>query len=287
MDIPRSGAPFAAALDTALTASGLTLDQVRARLCEHGARVSNATLSYWRRDLRRPETVSSLRAVDALERVLALPPGALTGLVGPPRPRGRIATQRETPRFAALSSALADPAEGTCEVVSAHDVFTVGVDGVDGGVRSRLVLRGLRGRVTRHLVRYESDAPTSTPELVDVAFCGAGRAVTAPGSGIIVAELLLDRPLRPGGFTVVEYEMCAPAGPIAGEYYRRIGSAMTEYTQLVRFEGRPPARCRAYRREDLATPGGRPTPLHIGRSRTTCVVERGAAPGVVVTAWDW
>ena len=88
--------PFSATLHLAIEASGLTLEQVRQELASRGAFVSMATLSYWRRGLSRPERPESLLAVDSLEDVLGLSTGALSGQLGPRRPRGRIAARRES-----------------------------------------------------------------------------------------------------------------------------------------------------------------------------------------------
>ncbi|XVQ83159.1 hypothetical protein ACQP2K_30595 [Microbispora siamensis] len=82
--------PFHVALRAAVEARGLTLeDRLRHRLEERGLRVGTTSLSYWQQGLRRPERAESLRAVRALEEILALPPRSLTDLLGPPMPRGR------------------------------------------------------------------------------------------------------------------------------------------------------------------------------------------------------
>ncbi|MEV0678556.1 XRE family transcriptional regulator [Actinosynnema sp. NPDC050436] len=281
------GGAFAEALDGGIAACGLTLDRVRHRLAERGVDVSNATLSYWRRGLRRPEGAGSLRAVQTLERVLGLPPASLITLLGPPRPRGRWLVRPEAPQVAELARLLDDPAEGRCEVVSAHDVFTVAGDRSERGVRSRLVLRGVRGRVGRYLVRYQADGPGSAPALLAAHFCRVGRVVGDPGSGLVVAELLLDRPLTAGRHAVVEYEMCAPAGPAVEVYYRRLAGPVAEYSQIVRFEGDPPMWCGTFRKADFASPEHDAEQAQVGPSGTTCLVAFDERPGVVGTRWRW
>lgn len=284
---PRAGASFAYALDAAIAARGLTLNGIRRELAGHGVEISTATLSYWRRDLRWPEGERSLRAVGLLERVLRLPAATLTSLVGPRRPRGRWVNRPETPAVAALAAELDDPGQGRCRIVSVQDVFTVRANGTERGTRSRLVLRGVRGQVTRHLVRYQSDEPSCTPELVATDFCRPGRVVIDPATGLLVAELLLDRPLTAGEHTVVEYEVRAAPGPTVTYYYRRLATPVVECSQLVRFEGTPPARCHSYWRDDLESPMTATGPLPLGPSRTSCFVEHGVPSGVVGTTWRW
>ncbi|WNV85198.1 hypothetical protein [Umezawaea sp. Da 62-37] len=189
--ILRTGT-FAEALDAAITARGLTLDRLRHHLSEQGMDVSLATLSYWRRSLRRPERPESLRAVQALEALLGLPASSLVTLIGPPRPRGRW-LRRPEEADPALVARFGDGDDGGHDVVSAHDVFTVAEDRSERGVRSRLVLRGARGRVTRRVVKYQADDPRYPPELTDVRFCRTGLVQHDAQTGLLVAELLLDR----------------------------------------------------------------------------------------------
>lgn len=78
--------PFHAALRAAVAARGLTLQSVRHRLARRGIQVGVTSLSYWRQGRRRPERPESMRAVQALEEILELPPHALTRLLGPRHP---------------------------------------------------------------------------------------------------------------------------------------------------------------------------------------------------------
>src|SRR5689334_9350100 len=80
---------FAEALAKAVEASGLSLERIQHHLELRGVQVSLSTLSYWRRGRSRPERPESLQAVAALEEILKLTPGTLTGSLGDKRPRGR------------------------------------------------------------------------------------------------------------------------------------------------------------------------------------------------------
>ncbi|OLR93172.1 helix-turn-helix domain-containing protein [Actinokineospora bangkokensis] len=281
----RNGS-FAEALDAAIRARGLTLDRLRYHLAEQGMDVSAATLSYWRHNRRRPEKPESLRAVRALEGLLGVPADSLITLLGPPRPRGRW-VNRGVGAAGALMAQFDDPDEGVHEVVSAHDVFTVAGDRSERGVRSRLVLRGTRGLVTRRLVKYQADDPEFPPELIDVRFCRTGRVRSDPAAGLIVVELLLDRALGAGEHAVVEYEVAAKPGPPVEHYYRQLTHPMAEYSQQIQFEGPPPAWCHGFRQRALSGPEERTEPLPVGPSGSSCLVGINLPPGVVGTRWAW
>ncbi|GFN04613.1 hypothetical protein Smic_31690 [Streptomyces microflavus] len=85
---------FPTALRDALGRRGLSLERVSERLRARGIGVSQATLSSWQRGRSQPERARSLRAVEVLEEILDLPGGALRSLLGPRRPRGRVAPAR-------------------------------------------------------------------------------------------------------------------------------------------------------------------------------------------------
>ncbi|GLZ40071.1 XRE family transcriptional regulator [Actinokineospora sp. NBRC 105648] len=289
--ILRTGS-FAEALDAAITVRGLTLDRLRYHLAGRGIDVSVATLSYWRRDRRRPERAESLRAVEALEVLLGLPRSSLITLLGPPRPRGRWMNRTDAidPLAGAgadLLTRFEDPDEGRYGLISAHDVFTVRADRAERGVRSRVVLRAEQGRVTRFLAKYRSDDPEFPPELIDVRFCRTGRVLSDDRTGLIVAELLLDRPLRTGEHAVVEYEISGRPGPPVEFYYRQFTEPIAEYSQQVQFEGTPPVECHGFRRDDLEQPEQATDPLPVGPSRASCLVGVNLSPGVVGTRWRW
>ncbi|AHH98740.1 hypothetical protein KALB_5378 [Kutzneria albida DSM 43870] len=277
------GGSFAEVLDAAIAVRGLTLDRLRFHLGERGVDVSVATLSYWRHNKRRPERPESMRAVRVLEEVLGLPPTALITLLGPPKPRGRRVRHAGMP----LEQRLHKPDEGQYAVVSAHDVFTVGSDRLERGTWSRLVLRGEHGRVTRCLVRYRADHPQFPPALTGVRFCRAGRIATEPDTGLMVAELLLDRPLGAGEHAVVEYRMAAEPGLPVDNYSRRFREPVAEYSQQIQFEGTLPKRCHSFHMSDFDVPERVVERLEVGPSDSTCFVRINLSAGVIGTRWTW
>ncbi|GLZ42896.1 XRE family transcriptional regulator [Actinokineospora sp. NBRC 105648] len=282
----RSGT-FAEALDAAIASSGLTLDRVRHRLAEQGVDVSLATLSYWRRNVRRPERPESLRAVRSLERVLGLPVTSLITLLGPPRPRGRWLNRPAPATSPVFSSPFDDPDDGTFVLANAHDLFTVDEDRAGHGVRSRLVLRGETGTVTKCVLKYQGHAPVVLPVLTDVRFCRVGRTAAEPEIGRISMELLLDRPLHAGDHAVIEYEVMETPGHRIDYCYRQFFRRAAGYSQQVEFAGKPPARCHSYRQADLSAPETIAGSLPLGPSRTTLQFGRDVPPGIVGTRWHW
>lgn len=73
--------PFAVSLRAAIRARGLGLERIRYRLRARGTPVSLATLSHWQSGRCQPERPESLAALAALEEILEVPRGSLTGLL--------------------------------------------------------------------------------------------------------------------------------------------------------------------------------------------------------------
>ena len=73
--------PFHLALRTALSVRGLPLHRVQHHLAHRGVKLGVTSLSYWQQGVRRPRRPESLRAVRALEDVLALPDDSLLRLL--------------------------------------------------------------------------------------------------------------------------------------------------------------------------------------------------------------
>ncbi|MFC7732668.1 hypothetical protein [Actinomadura keratinilytica] len=130
---------FAGALRQAIRGSGLTLERIRHRLACRGVSVSVATLSYWQRGRSRPR---SRPVVAALEEILQVPAGTLTGLLDdPPGPgsaagRGAAGWGDRADRARAAADLWPDPelyarvvgqldrsADHRLERLSAHDVY--------------------------------------------------------------------------------------------------------------------------------------------------------------------
>jgi hypothetical protein len=292
---------FAEALHSAIEASGLSLDRIRSALAGQGVRISVTTLSYWRRGRSQPERASSVRAVALLEELLGLPATALSGLLGPPRPRGRwvagavpdglpvAAIWPEEQRVAQVFEELDAPPIGELERLSIHDAYYVDARRVGHLLRMRQVVRATVPGVTRCLVVHKADeGATGCPEIGSVRHARLGRVRRCPEIGLLVAELLLDRPLALGDSTVFEYEVeTPPGGPTTG-YGRRFAVPVREYVLQVHFDpAAVPAHCERYERAPGAGADRLRQRLWIGASASAHVLATEQAPGQTGIRWEW
>ncbi|MFJ9445571.1 XRE family transcriptional regulator [Kitasatospora sp. NPDC101235] len=292
---------FADTLHLAIEASGLSLDRIRAALAGRGVRVSVTTLSYWRRGRSQPERASSLRAVHLLEELLGLPHSALSSLLGPPRPRGRWAAAANTchlgledvwpgeQEIANIFAELNAPPAGELERLSIHDSYYVDAERRGNLLRMRQVVRATVGGVGRCLVVHMADEEAAgCPEITSVRHGRLGRVRRRPEAGLIVAELMLDRPLGLGDSTVFEYEVEIPPGGPTMEYSRRFATPVREYVLQVHFDpAAVPAHCERYDREPGADVDHRREQLWIGASASAHVLAPDQQPGHIGIRWEW
>ncbi len=166
--------PFHEALRAAIAASGLSLDRIQDRLSRRGTPVASATLSSWQSGRYQPERQRSLAALAVLEDVLRLPPGALTGLLGPPRPRGRwLPPDGDHPDLArawsdhhdltAALAALDTRWDDSLTRLSCHNRVDVDADRRVRSMTSRRVLRAEADGADRWIAVYRLDTPGPGP----------------------------------------------------------------------------------------------------------------------------
>ncbi|GAA0663391.1 hypothetical protein GCM10010193_13480 [Kitasatospora atroaurantiaca] len=299
--VPASAGSFAEALHAAIEASGLSLDRIRAALAQQGVRVSITTLSYWRRGRSQPERATSLRAVHLLEELLGLPHAALSSLLGPPRPRGRWVTpavsdslrvQDVWPGEREMYDVFAEldaPPSGELERLSIHDAYFVDAQQRGYMLRMRQVVRATVSGVARCLVVHKADdEATGCPEITSVRQARLGRVRRRPEIGLLVAELLLDRPLGLGDSTVFEYEVEIPPGDPTTNYARFFAVPVREYVLQVHFDpSAVPAHCERFDREPGEETDKRRQQLWIGASASAHVLAPDQAPGQVGIRWEW
>ncbi|GAA2066444.1 hypothetical protein GCM10009839_92810 [Catenulispora yoronensis] len=297
----RTG-PFSAVLHLAIEASGLTLEEVRARLVGQGAHVSLASLSYWRRGRSRPERAESLRVVHALEQVLDLPVDALISQLGPRRPRGRwlsrpLGTLDPTAAWNAdtgLGELLDEvaPVHSGVARLAIHDLYLVGPDREEVLVSTRMVVRSHVDRVSRMPVMYRQYEPDGRPPPVvrAVRGCRFGRLRSDPDSGFLVGELVLDRVLGVGETAVVEWEATGVSQPgVDTDFYHRVFPAhVGEYLLQVQFSPEAfPARCCSYTRRTETAPDRSTQDVWVGTTGLAHVVALDVQPGLVGLRWEW
>jgi hypothetical protein len=290
--------PFASALRAAIQARGLGLERIRDRLRTQGVSVSLATLSYWQSGRSRPERRHSMIALAHLERVLELNPGALTALLGPPRPRGRWlgkAPDRDIARLWSDVNTVDDAVRGVetrwgerLTRISQHDIVTVGPDRDERSIVSRQVLRAEADGPDRWVAIVHLDEHNRTLPLVrPLRHCRLGRVVNRPSDGLLVAELLFDRPLARGETIITEHALVnrAPC-PLATNYERKFRLPVREFVLEVCFDAAAlPVRCTQYSRLD-----GYPEqtqPAIIGDAHATHGAALNFGPGCYGFRWDW
>ncbi|MEV4558844.1 hypothetical protein AB0K51_17900 [Kitasatospora sp. NPDC049285] len=293
---------FAEVLNGAIEHSGLSLDRIRAALAKQGVRVSVTTLSYWRRGRSQPERATSLRAVHLLEELLGLRHTTLTGLLGPPRPRGRWVAQGPAvdglrveqvwpgeAEIAEVFEELDAPPSGQLERQSIHDAYYVDASRRGHLLRMRQVVRATVDNITRHVVVHKADEGVEVcPEITSVRHARLGRVRRRPASGLLVAELLLDRPLALGDSTVLEYEVQIPDSGPTTDYGRFFAAPVREYVLQVHFDpSAVPVQCERFDRSPAAEVDRSREPLWIGASASAHVLTADQQPGQVGIRWQW
>jgi transcriptional regulator with XRE-family HTH domain len=291
------GETFADALRSAITARGLPLDRLRDRLLRRGHSLTAATLSYWQSGRSKPERRESLAALAHLEDILEVEPGSLARLLGPPRPRGRWTVRLEDrPQMQAFWPEPDPVAEALTGVdtrwderltrISQHDEVFVGAHREELAFRSQQVLRAELDGPDRWVVIVhldEHDRPL--PEVRPLRGCRLGRVVQEPGAGLLVAELLFDRPLGRGETIITQHELvnCAPH-PEATNYERKFRLPVRQFVLEVNFET-PPVECVRYRRTDDGAEES--VPVRIDAAGRVHDVALNFGPGCSGFQWKW
>ncbi|MFG2193476.1 hypothetical protein [Streptomyces sp. NPDC048639] len=299
MDALRNG-PFEAALDSAIRASGLSLDRIQHRLALRGVEVSVTTLSYWRRGRSRPERPRSRQAVRLLEELLEVPTDALVSLIGPQRPRGRwtnreldvLETARLWQGYESLPGLLGDMASADDGLtrLAAHDRFELDANGAESGCRTTLVLRAERERVDRCLIITRGDDPArGLPELSDVRNARPGRVRADLAVPIAATELFLDQVLAEGETSVIEYRLTyRKTGAPSHECGRGFRATASLYTLEVAFDqAAVPVRCHRCAGPSVMAPLPSVDPVWISSSGRTHLVVQNPAPGFHSMRWEW
>ncbi|HEV2638590.1 MAG TPA: hypothetical protein VGX23_25815 [Actinocrinis sp.] len=297
-ELLRTG-PFHQALRAAVAAGGLSLDRIQDRLARRGATVSVATLSSWQSGRFRPERPRSMAVLAALEEVLGLAPEALSALLGPPRPRGRWLRAPADQLGLSATWAGADDVRSALRLVdtrwddslariSCHTRLEMDAHGRERSLRSRQLLRAECDGPDRWITVYQLDDPGPPPRLSVQAPGRTGRVVEWAHSGLIVAEVLFDRPLARGETIIVEYVLDHHQPRPYSEFMQStLHVPVREYVMEVRFDPRAvPDTCHSFR---SAEPGSRVQerilrPDAIGAVHS---VALGAGPCRLGIRWSW
>ncbi len=298
--------PFHVALRTAVEARGLTLDRLRHRLRERGLRIGTTSLSYWQQGLRRPERPESLRAVRALEQILALPPRSLTDLLGPPRPRGRgggrgmgappgavgYATILDAaPDLSALLRELDWVADDRrLHIAAMYETVRIGADRSIIRRETLQVLRAHEDSADRHITIYQCDPGCDVERIRIRALedCRLGRVRCHGPSRLVAAELLFDRELRAGDTQVIRYDLVDSNGIESTRYERGFRFPAGQYTLRVCFAPLTlPVRIHGYTRRGPAADEHERRELTLNAYRSVHQMAESLRPGLVGIRWDW
>lgn len=210
MESATPGRRFATALSEAISQRGLSLERLHSRLDEAGVAVSVASLSYWQTGRSLPRRVSSQATLNVLERLLELDRDSLSALVVQDRrqryPDGRHEWQSfvQSDEVARLVREMGLRRDNFSRL-SVHDRLHIGADRIEKFENSRQILRAERTNIQSWPISYVQDADKEAyPSIEAVSGCTIGEVANLPDKQILVAEIVLPRPLQRGEAWMIE-----------------------------------------------------------------------------------
>jgi hypothetical protein len=293
--------PFHAALRAAIRERGLTLDRLRSRLAQRGIRIGLSSLSNWQQGVSRPESSTSLRAVEALEEILLLPVGALGRLLDARRypdrstgPSKGARRQEGLDEHAGALAELLDDLPGSrlrdVDVLSCQEKAVVGADRRVSRVYSRTLLRARRDGVDRFVTRYFGDLGCAIGEVIvqPGENCRLGRVLRHPHAPVMVAELLFGTVLAEGDTWVFDDVLIGASGSICVEHAHGFRHSVGQYLLEVRFHQEVlPFDCHAYARPSLDDAPHRTGSLALNAHHAVHLVAHDVTAGVLGIGWSW
>ncbi|MFJ8916471.1 hypothetical protein [Amycolatopsis sp. NPDC102389] len=294
----RTG-PFCRALSMAVQARGLSLRQLHYRLRALGASVSAMTLSHWQSGRSVPEREESLRAVEILEKVLAVQAGSLRRLVGSPRPRGR-GVRSATPLhrwhrawghpafLPPLLEEFRDSLMNPARKIDLHEIVHVRPDRRTGRIVVRELIEARQDRTHTVILAARSKPGVPPPLVVEGVHCRPGTVLALDEEGFSLTELVLDRTLRRGERLAIDFVQEYPSPIVADHHHRRLTESVGHYHGEVVFApATEPVACRTWR---ARTPENRTTgwiAVRPDAEHAVHVSRRNAAPGIHGLHWSW
>lgn len=284
---------FASAFDEALTRSGTSMAALRSRLADRGHRVAASTLGYWRNGQRQPERAESLDAVAEIEAILRLRPGTLTGAIGASRRSGPPIAQARLDELPSMSPAMSDALalldmdalrEGHVE--EALDIVAdIGADGRWIRMTSRSRLRATTDGVTRSTGFCLGEPGTTATDITMDGGGTLGRTVRMDEHGIVLAELLLERPIDVGETAMVEYTFTF-GGIEDVEFGTYAANRLSSVSVWARFSPERTPR-RAWLFTQLSGDDEVITETDVAPGTSLHHALRAFGPGVMGIRWEW
>ncbi|TCC22990.1 hypothetical protein [Kribbella speibonae] len=286
-------ASFAEALRQAIARRGLALNRIRTHLADRGLHVGVATLSTWQSGRRVPRE-DSLAIVTALEELLQLAPGWLTGRIPPartvpdttPQPYAVVDYAEALTR---LLDRLRRDAHGRLRNVTVLEEVRLGAD---RSAHCRRVIQSVVAvqPVDRLIIAHQGEPGCDAEQLALRALsgCRTGRIARSPEAGAMLGELLLDRVLAVGETAVVRYEIEDRTGLPSTEYQRFSEWGGMHYVLEVQFDRAAlPVRVHEIRRRHTSGPNLLHRDLMLTPDGRVHVIEPAADPGTVGIIWEW
>ncbi|MFF4983914.1 XRE family transcriptional regulator [Streptomyces sp. NPDC001046] len=290
---------FAEVLQGAVRHSGLSLERVQHRLAAEGLRISLTTLSYWQRGRSEPERADSLRAVDALERILTLPPGALRSLLRPYRPRGRMtapghdlcATQRVLGENSLVEQALGagfGRLNEALRTLSIREAITLDAHRRVVALSIQQLVRATGDGADRLTAVHTFDSGMRAARArVRCGLPGPVRAL--PELNTAVVEVRFGRALARNETAVVDYTVRVVPGDGTDDHYeRRTRTRLRDHLLQVYFHPAAlPVACHRYYRERSTAPHAYNHRLLPDASHSVHSAPGRCPAGIHGIAWRW
>lgn len=210
---------FSTELRDAIERRGLGLQRLAARLQERGTSVSVATLSYWQSGRSQPERATSLQTLANLEEILEVPEGHLSSLVSSRPSRSRLWRTSEglsragefIPDWQFLKARVGGGV-GQFKVLSMDDAMFVGPHRYATHQMQRITVRAEIDGAQRYPMFYVQDVLGARPPDAEVLEGAELSRVKHPNPRILLADVVLDEPLRRGetATVVTRVEMNEP-----------------------------------------------------------------------------
>jgi hypothetical protein len=248
--------------------------------------VGLSSLSDWQNGRSRPEQANSLRAVRAIEEILALPTGSLTQLLT----AVRRPSLPDIGAVAELLDALPGSRDRRVELISTQNKVIVNARRRTAMMWTRTAIRALHDGVDRYVVRYYGN-PGCVAALVrpePLGNCRLGRFLPHPDAPALVYELLFDQSLRAGETWVFETRLVDRSAGETTEFAFGFRYPAEQYLLEVRFHPKAlPARCYSFAQLDLDDDRHPTRELALSRYHTVHLVASGITSGVLGIKWDW